>query len=146
MLNKINQIIHRFEQGVILILVTLMGIVVLFSAIELTIFVFKELYKTALVSELLLDKKELLKIFELFFNVLISLELFETVRLYLKEDVFHAEYILLVALIAITRKVIIIEYENISPLLLLAIGGIIFVLALGFFLVKTGQKQERNKN
>ena len=144
MLKKINQIIHRFEQGVILILVTLMGIVVLFSAIELTIFVFKELYKTALVSELLLDKRELLKIFELFFNVLISLELFETVRLYLKEDVFHAEYILLVALIAITRKVIIIEYENISPLLLLAIGGIIFVLALGFFLVKTGQKQERN--
>ncbi len=146
MLEKINKIIHRFEQFVILILVFLMGVVVLFSAIELTIFVMKELYKTTIISELLLDKKELLKIFELFFNVLISLELFETVRLYLKEDVFHAEYILLVALIAITRKVIILEYENISPFLLLAIGGLILVLALGFFLVKTGQNQKNQKN
>ncbi len=146
MLDKINKIIHRYEQLVILILVTLMGIVVFFSAIELTIYVFKELYRATLVSELLLDKKELLKIFELFFNVLISLELFETVRLYLKEDVFHAEYILLVALIAITRKVIIIEYETISPMLLIAIGTIILVLALGFFLVKSGQKTNNQKN
>ncbi len=145
MLEKVNKIIHIFEQSIIMVLVLLMGIVVLFSTIELTIYVAKELYMSSLVSELLLEKKELLKIFELFFNVLISLELFETVRLYLKEDIFHAEYILLVALIAVTRKVIILEYDKMSPLLLLSIASIILVLALGFFLLKSGQKKQLNQ-
>ncbi len=145
MLDKLLKIIHKFEQVVIFILVILMGAVVLFSTVELSFFIGKELYIATKEPTFLLDKKELLKIFELFFTVLISLELFETVRLYLKEDVFHAEYILLVALIAITRKVIILEYENISPLILISIGVLIFVLSLGFYLLKSGQSKQKFK-
>ena len=86
----------------------------------------------------------MLKIFSLFFNVLISLELFETVRLYLKENIFHVEFILLVALIAIARKIIILEYNLVSPLLLFAIGWLILALAVGYYLVKTGQSKNKN--
>ena len=144
MLKKINKIIHRFEQSVIFILVFLMAIILFFSTIELSIFIFKEIQLAVTIPDLLLDKKEMLKIFSLFFNVLISLELFETVRLYLKENIFHVEFILLVALIAIARKIIILEYNLVSPLLLFAIGWLILALAVGYYLVKTGQSKNKN--
>jgi len=144
MLKKINKIIHRFEQGVIFILVFLMAIILFFSTIELSIFIFKEIQYAITIPDFLLDKKEMLKIFSLFFNVLISLELFETVRLYLKENIFHVEFILLVALIAIARKIIILEYNLVSPLLLFAIGWLILALAVGYYLVKTGQSKNKN--
>jgi uncharacterized membrane protein (DUF373 family) len=140
-LRKFLKIVNEFEKLIILVLVILMGIIVFFSTIELIIFVFKQIYMAAIKPEFLLDKKELMKIFSLFFNVLISLELFDTVRLYLKEDVFHAEYILLVALIAITRKVIILEYENINVWIIMAIAFLIFTLALGYFLLRTGKSK-----
>ncbi len=138
-MKKLNDIINNFEKLVIIILVALMGMLVFFTTVELAIFVFKELFSAISDTHFLLNKKELIKIFALFFNVLIGLELFETVKLYLRDDVFHAEFILLVALIAILRKVIIIEYETISDTTILAIAALILVLTLGYYLLKKGQ-------
>ncbi len=146
---NLNKIIANFEKIIITILVATMGLIVLFTTIELAIFILKELFVAIKEPHFLLDKKELLKIFAMFFNVLIGLELFETVRLYLKEDVFHAEFVILVALIAVARKVIILEYEETSYQMIIAIASIILVLAIGYYLVKRGQlKQsliEKNK-
>jgi len=139
---KLNKWIHKFEKSIIILLVVLMGLIVLFSTFELAIFIIKELFVAVKEPHFLLEKKELLKIFGLFFNVLIGLELFETVKLYLKEDVFHAEFVLLVALIAITRKVIIIEYDEIKPMLLFSMSALIFVLTAGYYFLKKGKKRD----
>lgn len=120
-----------------------MGLLVLFTTIELTIFVFKELILTLKTPQFLLDKQELIKIFALFFNVLIGLELFETVKLYLKENVFHAEFVLLVTLIAVLRKIIIIEYESMNDSTIYAIAALVFVLTLGYYLLKQGQLKDK---
>jgi uncharacterized membrane protein (DUF373 family) len=146
MKNKINEIFSTFEKGVIILLVVLMGIVLLFSSLELIVAIFKEIYLSLSSATLLLDKKELVKIFGYFFNVLIGLELFETVKLYLKENIFHAEYVLLVALIAITRKVIILEYDKVDNIMLFAIAAIILVLTIGYYLLKQGQHKQFLKN
>ena len=143
MLEKFKKIAHKFEQGIIVLLIVLMGLVVLFSSIELLIFIVKELFVAAKEPHFLLEKHQLLYIFGLFFNVLIGLELFETVKLYLKEDVFHAEFVLLVALIAITRKLIILDYSEIKPELLYALAALIFVLTAGYYFLKRGQKKQK---
>lgn len=44
-----------------------------------------------------IDTDEVISIFGFFINVLIGLELFETVKLYLKENVFHPEIILMIS-------------------------------------------------
>jgi uncharacterized membrane protein (DUF373 family) len=66
--------------------------------------------------------------------------------LYLKENIFHAEYVLLVALIAITRKVIILEYDKVDNIMLFAIAAIILVLTIGYYLLKQGQHKQFSKN
>ncbi len=133
------KIVKTFEKFIILSLVFLMGLVVLFSTYELLIHIIKELILAVKTPTLLLEKYELMKIFGLFFNVLIGLELFETVHLYLKDDIIHAEYVLLVGLTAIARKIIIIDYKEYTSEYILMLAALITSLSLGFYLIRRAQ-------
>ncbi len=142
----ILKIVKFIEKFVIIVLVFLMGLVVFFSAIELLIYIVRELVVDLSSEHLLIEKYELMKIFGLFFNVLIGLELFETVHLYLKDNIIHAEFVLLVGITAIARKIIILDYEQISEIYVLMLGILVASLALGFYLVRLGQTLRRDKD
>lgn len=142
----ILKIVKFIEKFVIIVLVFLMGLVVFFSAIELLIYIVRELIVDLSSEHLLIEKYELMKIFGLFFNVLIGLELFETVHLYLKDNIIHAEFVLLVGITAIARKIIILDYEQISEIYVLMLGILVASLALGFYLVRLGQTLRRDKD
>ncbi len=139
-----KNIAKKFEKFIIYILIVLMGIVILVTSFELVFYIFREIYRAFYSSHLLLEKKEMLHIFELFFNVLIGVELYETVRLYVKEDIFHAEFVLLVGLIAVSRKVIIIDYTQIDNGKLIGISLLIAVLSGGYYLLKLSQRNNNN--
>ena len=79
---------------------------------------------------------ELLEIFGFFLLVLIGVELLETIKAYLLEKVVHVEIVLEVALIAIARKVIILDLEKYDSLTVLGIAGLILAVAAAFFAVK----------
>jgi uncharacterized membrane protein (DUF373 family) len=72
--------------------------------------------------------------------VLIGVELLETIKAYLLEKVIHVEIVLEVALIAIARKVIILDLEKYSSLTVLGIAGLILAVAVAFFVVKKKPK------
>lgn len=63
----------------------------------------------------LLDINELLDVYGFFMLILIGVELLETIRAYLNEHEVHVEIVLEVALIAVARKVAIIDVKD-SPL------------------------------
>ncbi len=142
---NILKLVKLTEKIVIVTLVLLMGLVVLFSTGELAVYIINEMAKALIQHHLLLEKYELMKIFGLFFNVLIGLELFETVHLYLKDDIIHAEYVLLVGLTAIARKIIIIDYEEYTAEYVLMLAVLIAALALGFYLIRKAQLYRRVK-
>jgi len=85
---------------------------------------------------ILLEINELLDIFGLFLLVLLGIELISTLKTYLTENEIHAEVVFAVALIAIGRKVIILDVKEISSASLLGIAAIIISLSVGYFLVK----------
>lgn len=79
---------------------------------------------------------ELLEIFGLIMLVVIGIELVESVmKTYLMEGVDHVRVVLSVALIAIARKVIILDLGNVSGLSLVGIGSIILALGVGYYFV-----------
>ncbi len=137
----IYRIINLFERFIILLLVVIMGGVVLFTTLELALYIGKEFFISISKTQIILDKTELTKIFGLFFNVLIGLELFETVKLYLRDDVLNAEVIILVVLIAVSRKLIITDFDNASYEIIAAIAAIILALAVGYYLIRKGQRK-----
>ena len=68
--------------------------------------------------------------------VLIGIELLDTIKVYFKKNVIHVEVVILVALIAIARKVIVLDFQDYSGLEILGISAIIICLSAAYFLIK----------
>jgi uncharacterized membrane protein (DUF373 family) len=135
-------IIIKFERYIVLALLLMMMIALLASTIELAIILVKQLLAPPM---LLLDIKEMLTVFGFLLMVLIGLEFVETIKIYLDQDVFRVEVVVLVAIIAITRKIIIIDYESASYQMLLSIAALMIALSGGFFLVKRAVTRSRSE-
>ena len=71
--------------------------------------------------------------------------MFETVKMYLKDNVFHAELILLVGLIAISRKVILLDYQSMDALSIIGIAILIGTKTGDYYLLKKSHKHNKNQ-
>jgi len=115
-----------------------MGLVVILATLELIYMIVMDIFSPPL---MLLEIDELLDIFGYFLLILIGVELLETLRIYLKEHALNVQVVLLVAMIAIARKVITLDSGKIEGLTLIGIGFIILSLAAGYYLVKRSQEE-----
>jgi len=57
------------------------------------------------------------------------------VKAYLRDDVIHVEVVLIVAIIALARKVIILELKEPSPLTLVGLAALVVSLAFSYRLI-----------
>ena len=127
-------VIKKFQKIIVMVLVVLMAMVVLLSTIELAWVIIKDIITPPII---LLEIDELLEIFGLFMLVLIGIELLDTiVKTYMAESVDHAQIVMAVAIIAIARKVIILDVKDLSGLVLVGIAAIILALSIGYYLIK----------
>ena len=125
--------IRKFERMIVTALVVMMGLTILLATIDLAWLIIKDIITPPVI---LLDINELLDIFGLFLLVLLGIELISTLKTYLTENEVHVEVVFAVALIAIGRKVIILDVKELSSLSLIGIASIILCLSIGYFLVK----------
>ena len=132
-MKPVKEVLHTFTRGIILCLIAMMMLSVLLSTIELFIILVTEIRKPP---NFMLGIDNLFEIFGFFMMILIGLELLESIRTYLSDELLHVEVVFLVAMIAIARKVIILEVKDLDPLVLIGIASIILALALGYFFVK----------
>ncbi len=137
--------IKKFERVIIFSLVIMMSLVVLLATIELGWIIIKDIFTPPL---FLLEINELFEIFGLFMLVLIGIELLETIaKTYTNQNANHAKIVLAVAIIAIARKVIILDVESYSGQSLMGIAAIILALSIGYYLIqrKTGSTELTKK-
>ena len=127
------KIFDRIETVISYVLLGLMAIIVVSATLEVGYVVATDIFRPP---GFFVGVEDLFDVFGLFLMVLIGLELMETVRMYLKEHVIHAEIMLLVAITAVTRKVVILDAKDIDPLVLFAIGFMIVALTAGFYLLR----------
>jgi uncharacterized membrane protein (DUF373 family) len=72
-------------------------------------------------------------------TVVLGLELLETLKAYFTEHRVRLEVILVLAIIAVGRQVILLDFEDTTGPLLLGLSGVISALTLGYFLIKKAQ-------
>lgn len=134
----IKKILLQFEKSIILVLLGLMAIVITLSTYDLAMLIVREVLNGFRVGSgvFLFGEHDLLQIFSLFMLVLIGVELFETVKFYLDKHIISAEIILMVALTAVSRKVIILDYKESDALMIIGIALVILALSLGYYLIK----------
>lgn len=132
--------LKKLEKVVIHALMVMMALVLLLATVELGWIIVKDIFSPPV---FLLEIEELLDIFGLFMLVIIGIELLETImKTYLKENVNHVEVVFLVAMIAIARKVIILDVKDVSGVTLVGIGAIVITLSAGYYLIRRKDNSE----
>ncbi|MEZ4601099.1 MAG: phosphate-starvation-inducible PsiE family protein [Syntrophotaleaceae bacterium] len=136
-----NKIFKMFEKVIVFALLGLMMVAIFVSTIELGFVLVQQLREPPV---FLLNTKEMLEVFSFFLMVLIGLELLESIKAYLEEERVHAEVVILVALVAVSRKIIVLDYKEETPEMLFGIAAIIIGLSAGYFLVRHALHAHRN--
>ena len=127
------EIVHKFERIIYGVLIAMLMIVLSFAIVELGWIMFTSLINPPV---LILENHELVNVLGVFLLVLIAVELLDTIVAYFKENTIHVEIVVLLALIAISRKVILLDPAQSNPVELIGIGIMVIGLAGAFFLVK----------
>lgn len=141
-INKAISLIRIAKKWMSFIVLLLMTIIVAIAIVELGIILYLDLFDPT-DGVLFLEIDEMFRIFGFFFIILIGFELVETIEMYFKDNVIHAEVVLLVAVIAVSRKVILLDLEKYDPLAIIGLGIIILALGGCYWFIK---KSYRGKN
>jgi uncharacterized membrane protein (DUF373 family) len=110
-----------------------MTAVLMLATIELGYYVFKYVIES---DYAIINLSQLMELFGAFMLVLIGIELLDTIRVYLKENVVHVEVVVLVAIIAVARKVVVLKLEDIDGMKIIGIALIIVALAAAYYFIK----------
>lgn len=127
----------KFETFIVCILLILLMFVLAVATGLFTYIMFSGLMdRIRNINELDMIGARLHVIFGGFLVLLLGLELMETVKMYLTEHVIHVEVVFLVAMIAVGRHVIELDYQHGDPMMLVGTAAVVVGLALGYFLLK----------
>jgi uncharacterized membrane protein (DUF373 family) len=126
-------VVHRFEKFTAKVLTFVLLIVILISLIDLIVILGQDLWK---VEPIGFFSKTLIEVFGLFLNILIALELLENITAYLRKNVFHVELVIVTAITAIARKIIIFDTTTYTGTDLAALGFAIVSLSFCYWLIK----------
>jgi uncharacterized membrane protein (DUF373 family) len=131
-------VVNKFERFVYAVLMILLMIVLGFSIVELCWLLVISLNNPP---PLLLENHELTNLLGVFLLILIGIELLDTIKAYFKENAIHFEIVILLAIVALARKVILLDPASAPQpefigLELIGIGVVILGLAGAYFLIK----------
>ena len=140
-IDRAVSVIHTVKKWMSFFVLVLMTLIVTISIVELGIILYLDLFDPT-DDVLFLEINELFRIFGFFFIILIGFELIETVEMYFKDNVIHAEVVLLVAVIAVSRKVILLDLEKYDPLAIIGLGIIIIALGGCYWFIKLSYRSK----
>ena len=128
LIQKLRIIIH-FAVRMMAILMTL---VILWGVADVGYVLYEKLMADPF---MMLTISDILATFGAFMAVLIAIEIFINITVYLREDVIHVKIVMATALMAIARKVIILDFSEISSDYVYAISAVVLAMSIGYWLV-----------
>ena len=136
-----SRFIDRFEKGIALYLIWFLSLLLVILLLLLTVlFVTKPREVLSSSLKTVSDMQEAVqRSFSGILLILLGLELLETVKVYFTRHQIRAETILIVALIAAGRHVLIIDLHHTDASSLYGITALIMALAGSYFLVRKGR-------
>ena len=135
--------LSRFERAINGTLLVMLSIVVVLATVDLGWIIIKDMLTPPV---MLLNVSELLELFGSFLLVLVGMELLNMVKAYITEKTVHVEVTLAVSIIAIVRKVVILEPKEMDGPTLLGIAAIIFALTVGYYLMKLAGRRDTSQS
>jgi uncharacterized membrane protein (DUF373 family) len=131
------EIVNKFEKIIYAALMVMLMAVLVAAIIDLGYILFQAIFE---ISPWLLEAHEMILVLGAFLLVLIGVELLDTIKAYFKENTIHVEIVVLLAIIAVARKVILLDPTNMTGFEygfeMMGIGVIVVGLSAGYYLIK----------
>ena len=124
--------LHKIIRQAVRVLAVLMVFVIIWGIWDVLYVLYKQLWTPPF---LLLNISDILATFGAFMAVLIAIEIFMNISLYLRGDVIHVKLVVATALMAIVRKVIIFDFNTLSSEHVWATGGVVIALGITYYLI-----------
>ncbi len=124
--------LHKIIRVAVKVLAALMVLVIVWGIGDVIYVLYQRLMAPPF---LLLSIGDILATFGAFLAVLIAIEIFINITLYLKTDIIPVRLVVATALMAISRKVIIFDFGEITPLFVLATAAVVFALGITYWLI-----------
>jgi len=130
------QLLHRTIRMGVKFLALLMVIVIMFGIVDVVYVIYQKIVDPPF---MLMTINDMLETFGAFLAVLIAIEIFLNITLYIRSDVIPVKLVVATALMAISRKVIVFDYKNLEPEYVSASALVLVALGITYWLI---QKKE----
>jgi uncharacterized membrane protein (DUF373 family) len=124
--------LHRVIRLAVKFLAVLMVLVIIWGIGDVLYVLYQRLMSPPL---LLLKINDIFETFGAFMAVLIAIEIFINIRLYLGTGTLPVYLVVATALMAIARKVIVLDLDNITPEFVFGIAAVVLALGVTYWLV-----------
>ncbi|MDJ0797506.1 MAG: phosphate-starvation-inducible PsiE family protein [Calothrix sp. MO_167.B12] len=131
-------LIENVEVFVSKILSIAMLIVIAVAIFDLGVYLVKELFTTDYGT----INTVLFNVFGLFLNILIALELLENITAYLRKHVVQLELVIVTSLIAVARKIIILNIDKVEGIEIIGLGSVVLALSISYWIIRTSNKKD----
>lgn len=129
-------LIEGIESLISKVLSVLMVLVTIVAVYDLGVFLVQELVNEVFSPNSTRFSEILFKVFGLFLNVLIALEILENITAYLKKHVIQVELVIVTSLIAVARKIIILDLSKTTGLDIIGLGVAILSLSISYWVIR----------
>lgn len=124
--------LHKIIRIAVKILAVLMVLVIMWGIGDVIYVLYKRLM---LPPVFLLSISDILATFGAFLAVLIAIEIFINITLYIRKDILPIKLVVATALMAVSRKVIIFDFKEITPMYIIATAAAVLALGITYWLI-----------
>ena len=128
--------LEGIEKVISKVLSIMMVLVTIVAVFDLGVFLVRELWGEVVSPDNARFSEALFKIFGLFLNILIALEILENITAYLKNHVIQVELVIVTSLIAVARKIIILDLSKTSGIEVIGLGVAILSLSISYWIIR----------
>ena len=124
--------LHRIIRVAVKILAVLMVLVIVWGIGDVIYVLYQRLVEPPF---LFLQINDIFATFGAFLAVLIGIEIFINISMYLSTNVIPVRLVIATALMAISRKVIIFDFDKITPPYIYGTAAVVFALGITYWLI-----------
>ena len=130
--DRFMKILHHTIRGAVKVLAVLMVFTILWGVLDVVSVLYQQLLAPTFTT---FSIRDIVTTFGAFMAVLIAIEIFINITLYIRKDVIHVKLVVATALMAIARKVIIFDFSKITPLYIFGTAAVVLALGITYWLI-----------
>lgn len=124
--------IYKIVRVMVKLLAVLMLFVIIMGVLDVGWTIYQKLMSEP---RYIMTISDMLASFGAFMAVLIAIEILINITIYLREDAIHVKIVMATALMAIARKVIVLDFAEVEPSYVYGIALVALAMSVGYWLI-----------